>query len=58
MRDMNMNTTWLNEDHTRCQWSVDGICECRDGIADDPKCDGTFEDMWWCNYVDSPYDDE
>lgn len=38
----------------KCKWSVDGECELRVGIADDPSCDGTAEEIEECGYVDTP----
>lgn len=38
-----------------CKHCEDGLCEIRYGIADDPSCNGTMEEMSQCNYiVDDP----
>lgn len=36
----------------KCKWATDdGYCELRGGISDDDSCNGTYDDMYWCAYV-------
>ena len=40
-----------------CKWCDGKMCELRCGIADDPRCDGSDDEMYECGYVDDPIDD-
>lgn len=36
----------------KCKWCTEeGWCELKDGIADDDSCNGSKDDMLWCNIV-------
>ena len=39
-------------DEMKCKWCTDGNCELRGGIADDESCNGSYEEMCECSYVE------
>lgn len=40
-----------------CEYSQEGICEIRCGIADDPSCDGSEQEMHQCCYIEVEKED-
>ena len=36
----------------KCKWCENNNCVLRDGIADDPSCNGSVEEQEECSYVE------